>query len=78
MTFQKKLLVSLLRYNQEIQEICTQYKKTHVQNKMASQGISPFVHLELLLEDCLEVFYNILMVYYTRPPSVLPKVLLQT
>ena len=36
--------VSLLRYNQKIQEICTQYKKIqHFQNKMASKGNSYLV-----------------------------------
>ena len=37
--------------------------------------LPPFAHLELYMGDCLEVFFSNLLVYYTRLPSVLPKVL---
>ena len=35
----------------------------------------PFAHLELFLGDCFEVFVSNLLVYYSRLPSVLPRVL---
>ena len=44
---------------------------------MASKGNSqylvwpPFAHLQLVLGDCLDVFFCNLLVYYTRLPSVL-------
>ena len=68
----------LLRYNQKIQEICQQYKKTKWLLKAKANiycGL-PFAHLELFLGDCFEVFFSNLLVYYTRLPSVLPRVLI--
>ena len=50
-------------------------KHSNFLNKMASNA-NLMAHLVLFLGDSLEVFFSNLLVYYTRLPSVLPRVLL--